>query len=198
MEVCYTAEPERDYVAASVMTAIQIEVYEGPGDILMFLTGEQEINDAGSSLRRETGSFPPEKQQLVVVPLYSSLPPQQQADAFQPTPAGCRKIVVSTNIAETSVTINGVVFVIDCGFCKQKVFDPKSRIESLVVTPISQASAKQRAGRAGRTQPGNSLRLFTEHSFNTQLPVAHALCLHRRNKPRPRSFAVTSHPSSSR
>lgn len=198
VEVFYTAEPERDYVAASVKTAIQIHLYEGAGDILMFLTGEQEINDACSALRRETASFPPEKQRLVVVPLYSSLPPQQQADAFQPTPAGCRKIVVSTNIAETSVTINGVVFVIDCGFCKQKVFDPKSRIESLVVTPISQASAKQRAGRAGRTQPGKCFRLFTEHSFNTQLPVAHALCLHRRNKPRPRSFAVTSHPSSSR
>ena len=82
-----------------------------------------------------------------------------------------RKIVVSTNIAETSVTINGIVYVVDCGFCKQKVFNSKTRVEALVVQPISQAAAKQRAGRAGRTRPGKCFRLYTEHSYNTQLPV---------------------------
>ena len=80
-------------------------------------------------------------------------------------------MVVATNIAETSVTIDGVVYVVDCGFCKQKVFDPKTRVEALVVTPVSQASAKQRAGRAGHTRPGKCFRLYTEASFGAQLPV---------------------------
>ena len=169
-----TAEPERDYVAAAVKTAVQIHLYEPAGDILLFLTGEQEILDACTALRREAATFPAGKPPLLAVPLYASLPPAQQAEAFEPAPAGCRKVVVATNIAETSVTIDGVVYVVDCGFCKQKVFDPKTRVEALVVTPVSQASAKQRAGRAGRTRPGKCFRLYTEQSFNTQLPVGAA------------------------
>lgn len=77
--------------------------------------------------------------------------------------------MVATNIAETSLTINGVVFVIDPGFSKQKVFNPRMRVESLLVCPISKASAKQRAGRAGRTQPGKCFRLYTEQTFKEEL-----------------------------
>ena len=106
-----------------------------------------------------------------MLPLYSSLPPAQQQQVFEPTPAGHRKVVVATNIAETSITIDGVVYVIDPGFSKQNVFDPRSRISSLLVTPISKASARQRAGRAGRTRPGKCFRLYPEESFNTQLQV---------------------------
>ena len=90
---------------------------------------------------------------------------------FEPTPEGSRKVVIATNIAETSITINGVVYVIDPGFSKQKVYNPRIRVESLLVTPISKASARQRAGRAGRTRPGKCFRLYTEESFNTQLLV---------------------------
>ena len=90
---------------------------------------------------------------------------------FEPTPEGSRKVVIATNIAETSITINGVVYVIDPGFSKQNVYDPRTRISSLLVTPISKASARQRAGRAGRTRPGKCFRLYTEESFNTQLLV---------------------------
>ena len=82
-------------------------------------------------------------------------------------------MVVATNIAETSITINGVVYVIDPGFSKQKVYNPRIRVESLLVSPISKASARQRAGRAGRTRPGKCFRLYTEESFNTQLPVCY-------------------------
>ena len=171
MDIFYTAQPERDYVEAAVKTVVQIHLYEEPGDILLFLTGEQEILDTCNRLSREMTKFLPNQQTLVIVPLFSSLPPQQQAASFQPTPPGKRKIVVSTNIAETSVTINGIVYVVDCGFCKQKVFNSKTRVEALVVQPISQAAAKQRAGRAGRTRPGKCFRLYTEHSYNTQLPV---------------------------
>lgn len=77
--------------------------------------------------------------------------------------------MISTNIAETSLTIDGIVYVVDPGFSKQKVYNPRLRMESLLVSPISRASCKQRAGRAGRTRPGKCYRLFTEHSFNTQL-----------------------------
>lgn len=171
MDIFYTAQPERDYVEAAVKTVVQIHLYEEEGDILLFLTGEQEIMETCNKLTREMTKFPPAQQNLIVVPLFSSLPPQQQAAAFETTPIGKRKIVVSTNIAETSVTINGIVYVVDSGFCKQKVFNSQTRVESLVVTPISQAAAKQRAGRAGRTRPGKCFRLYTEHSFNTQLPV---------------------------
>lgn len=80
-----------------------------------------------------------------------------------------RKCVVATTIAETSLTIDGVVFVIDPGFAKQKVYNPRIRVESLLVSPISQASAKQRAGRAGRTKPGKCYRLYTEKAFKTEL-----------------------------
>ena len=80
-------------------------------------------------------------------------------------------MVIATNIAETSITINGVVYVIDPGFSKQNVYDPRTRISSLLVTPISKASARQRAGRAGRTRPGKCFHLYTEESFKTQLLV---------------------------
>merc|ERR1712054_464415 len=83
-------------------------------------------------------------------------------------PAG-RKIVFSTNIAETSLTIDGIVFVVDPGFAKQKVYNPRIRVESLLVSPVSKASASQRAGRAGRTQPGKCFRLYTEKAFKTEL-----------------------------
>ena len=90
---------------------------------------------------------------------------------FEPTPEGSRKVVVATNIAETSITINGVVYVVDPGFSKQKVYNPRIRVESLLVSPISKASARQRAGRAGRTRPGKCFRLYTEEAFETQLQV---------------------------
>merc|ERR1719181_846022 len=80
-----------------------------------------------------------------------------------------RKIVVSTNIAETSLTIDGIVYVVDPGFSKQKVYNPRVRVESLLVSPISQASAKQRSGRAGRTRPGKCFRLYTLKAFKSEL-----------------------------
>ena len=98
------------------------------------------------------------------------LPPiEQQAKIFEPTPKDARKVVIGTNIAETSLTIDGICYVIDTGFCKQKTYNPRSGIESLIVTPISQAQAAQRAGRAGRTQPGTCFRLYTKWSFAHEL-----------------------------
>mmetsp|Transcript_10387 Transcript_10387/g.18073 ORF Transcript_10387/g.18073 Transcript_10387/m.18073 type:complete len:703 (-) Transcript_10387:436-2544(-) len=176
VEIFYTQEPERDYLEAAIRTVVQIHTCETPGDILLFLTGEEEIEEACRKITKECQQLGPRVGPIKILPLYSTLPPQQQQRIFEAAPppdrpdgpAG-RKIVVSTNIAETSLTIDGIVYVIDPGFAKQKVYNPRIRVESLLVSPISRASAHQRSGRAGRTQPGKCFRLYTEASFKKDL-----------------------------
>lgn len=128
VEIFYTPEPERDYVEASVRTVVQIHQCEEPGDILLFLTGEEEIEEVCHRIRSEVDALGDTVGPVVVYPLYASLPPRQQQDIFRDAPAPrragghCgRKIIVSTNIAETSLTIDGIVYVVDPGFSKQKV-----------------------------------------------------------------------------
>lgn len=176
VEIFYTPEPERDYLEAAIRTVIQIHMCEDiEGDILMFLTGQEEIEEACKRIKREADNLGSEMGDLKCIPLYSTLPPNLQQRIFEPAPpcnthgAIGRKVVVSTNIAETSLTIDGVVFVIDPGFAKQKVYNPRIRVESLLVSPISKASAQQRAGRAGRTRPGKCFRLYTEKAFKNEM-----------------------------
>ncbi|KAH6879675.1 P-loop containing nucleoside triphosphate hydrolase protein [Coprinopsis sp. MPI-PUGE-AT-0042] len=180
VEVFYTQEPEPDYVEAAIRTVLMIHRAEDPGDILLFLTGEEEIEDACRKIKLEADDLvnqdPDSVGPLICIPLYSSLPPQQQQRIFDAPPAPRspdgppgRKVVVSTNIAETSLTIDGIVYVVDPGFSKQKVYNPRIRVESLLVSPISKASAQQRAGRAGRTRPGKCFRLYTEKDFMKEL-----------------------------
>ncbi|KAL1349589.1 hypothetical protein HN51_026110 [Arachis hypogaea] len=176
VEIFYTQEPERDYLEAAIRTVVQIHMCEPPGDILVFLTGEEEIEDACRKITKEVSNMGDQVGPVKVVPLYSTLPPAMQQKIFEPAPPPVneggppgRKIVVSTNIAETSLTIDGIVYVIDPGFAKQKVYNPRIRVESLLVSPISKASAHQRSGRAGRTQPGKCFRLYTEKSFHNDL-----------------------------
>eukprot|EP01029_Cantina_marsupialis_P016210 TRINITY_DN3601_c1_g1_i1.p1 TRINITY_DN3601_c1_g1~~TRINITY_DN3601_c1_g1_i1.p1 ORF type:complete len:722 (+),score=268.55 TRINITY_DN3601_c1_g1_i1:58-2223(+) len=176
VEIFYTPEPERDYVEAAIRTVLQIHCSEAPGDILVFLTGEQEIEEACKQIQEENSKFGKNIPTLDPRPLYSSLPPNIQQRVFQGPPPPKyeggepgRKVIFSTNIAETSLTIDGIVYVIDPGFSKQKVYNPRIRVESLLVSPISRASASQRAGRAGRTRPGKCFRLYTEKAFNEDL-----------------------------
>jgi pre-mRNA-splicing factor ATP-dependent RNA helicase DHX15/PRP43 len=178
VEVFYTPEPEQDYVEAAIRTVLQIHATEDEGDILVFLTGEEEIEDAarkiameGDEMVREADAGP-----VKVYPLYGSLPPHMQQRIFDPAPPPLRKggrpgrkVIISTNIAETSLTIDGIVYVVDPGFSKQKIYNPRIRVESLLVSPISKASAQQRAGRAGRTRPGKCFRLYTEEAFKKEL-----------------------------
>ncbi|KAI6021015.1 P-loop containing nucleoside triphosphate hydrolase protein [Pisolithus marmoratus] len=169
VEVFYTQEPEPDYVEAAIRTVLMIHRAEDPGDILLFLTGEEEIEDACRKIKLEADDLinqdPDSVGPLVSNSAYSTHPHHPRTPEGPPG----RKVVVSTNISESSLTMDGIVYVVDPGFSKQKVYNPRIRVESLLVTPISKASAQQRAGRAGRTRPGKCFRLYTEKDFTSEL-----------------------------
>ena len=169
VEILYVKEPESDYLEACIITVMQIHLDQPAGDILVFLTGQEEIDTCCETLytrMQALGDLAPE---LIVLPVYSALPSEVQSRIFEPAPTGARKCVVATNIAEASLTIDGIYYVVDPGFSKQNAFNPKLGMDSLVISPISQASAKQRAGRAGRTGPGKCYRLYTEQAFKTEM-----------------------------
>ncbi|KAK6824729.1 pre-mRNA-splicing factor ATP-dependent RNA helicase prp43 [Apiospora arundinis] len=173
-----THPAEKDYVEAAIRTVLQIHASEPEGDILLFLTGEEEIEDTARKISLEVDDMIREADcgPMAVYPLYGTLPPHQQQKIFDPAPKPLkkggkpgRKCIISTNIAETSLTIDGIVYVVDPGFSKQKIYNPRIRVESLLVSAISKASAQQRAGRAGRTKPGKCFRLYTEKAFKDEL-----------------------------
>lgn len=152
---------------------MQIHLSEPPGDILLFLTGQEEIDTACEILFERMKALGPKVPELFILPIYSALPSEVQSRVFEPTPPGARKVVIATNVAETSLTIPGIYYVIDPGFSKQNAYDPRLGMDSLVVMPISQAQARQRSGRAGRTGPGKCYRLYTEAAFrNEMLPTS--------------------------
>lgn len=169
VQIQYLKEPETDYLEASIICVLQIHLTEPPGDILLFLTGQEEIDTSCEVLFQRMKDLGPKVPELIILPVYSALPSEMQTKIFEPTPLGSRKVVIATNIAETSLTIDGIYYVIDPGFVKQKVYNSKTGMDSLIVTPISQAQAKQRAGRAGRTGPGKCYRLYTERAYNEEM-----------------------------
>ncbi|XP_024180798.2 pre-mRNA-splicing factor ATP-dependent RNA helicase DEAH1-like [Rosa chinensis] len=169
VDIYHTKAPEADYLDAAIAAAIQIHVREPPGDILVFLTGQEDIETASETLKYRTSGLGRNISELIICPIYANLPTEQQAKIFEPTPEGARKVVLATNIAETSLTIDGIKYVIDCGYCKMKSYNPRTGMESLQVTPISKASARQRAGRSGRTGPGKCFRLYTVDSYIHEL-----------------------------
>ncbi|VDO54973.1 unnamed protein product [Haemonchus placei] len=162
--IYHTKTSVPNYIKATVDTVLDIHKNEIPGDILVFLTGQDEVievcemlSDASSNLRNVD--------KLWIVPCYGALPPRDQLKAFDSTPHGTRKVVVATNIAEASVTIPGVAYVVDCGFVKLRAMNPDNGIETLMRLPISKSSAEQRAGRAGRIRPGKAYRLYPESQY---------------------------------
>ncbi|CAG8684470.1 17134_t:CDS:10, partial [Gigaspora rosea] len=169
VEVLYTKEPESDYLDAALITVMQIHLSEPPGDILLFLTGQEEIDTACEILYERMKALGPQVPDLVILPVYSALPSEMQSRIFEPAPPGSRKVVIATNIAETSITIDGIYYVVDPGFVKQNAYDAKVGMDSLIVTPISQAQARQRSGRAGRTGPGKCYRLYTEAAYRNEM-----------------------------
>lgn len=169
VDIHYTPQPEANYLAAAVTTIFQIHITQPRGDILVFLTGQEEIEAAELNLQetaRKLGSKVPE---MIICPIYANLPSELQSKIFEPTPPKARKVVLATNIAETSLTIDGIVYVIDPGFVKENVYNARTGMESLVVTPCSRASANQRSGRAGRVSPGKCFRLYTKFAFHNEL-----------------------------
>ncbi|KAF8610574.1 P-loop containing nucleoside triphosphate hydrolase protein [Ceratobasidium sp. AG-I] len=171
VEVAYLQEPTEDYVAEAVRVVWGLHMQPGHGDILVFLTGREEIDRCLSELSELVPRLPRGAPQLVPLPLHAGLPTDDQLAVFQPAERGTRKVVVSTNIAEASVTIDGIRFVVDCGFVKIRTFNPANSLSSLTIVPTSQASATQRAGRAGRTAPGVCYRLYPSAAFSA-LPKA--------------------------
>ncbi|KAJ8678997.1 hypothetical protein QAD02_014784 [Eretmocerus hayati] len=165
ISVFYAAEPVPDYVTAVVETALKINADEEPGDVLAFLTGMEEVDRAVQLLSEHAKLCKEGQLKLVPLPMYGSLPYSDQLKVFHRAQNGTRKIVVATNIAETSITIPNIVFVIDCGFVKLPWFDVETQTNSLIVAPVSKASADQRAGRAGRVRPGKVYRLYTEEAY---------------------------------
>nr|GMC47767.1 pre-mRNA-splicing factor ATP-dependent RNA helicase DEAH1-like isoform X1 [Ipomoea batatas] len=171
VEIHYTKAPEADYLDAAIVTALQIHVTQPPGDgdILVFLTGQEEIETAEEIIKHRVKGLGTKIAELIICPIYANLPTELQSKIFEPTPERARKVVLATNIAETSLTIDGIKYVIDPGFCKMKSYNPRTGMESLLVTPVSKASANQRAGRSGRTGPGKCFRLYTAYNYYNDL-----------------------------
>ncbi|KAL6463820.1 hypothetical protein MHYP_G00282110 [Metynnis hypsauchen] len=167
IQIYYTKQPQSDYLQAALVSIFQIH-QEAPlsHDILVFMTGQEEIEALARTCRDIAKHLPDTCGPMTVIPLYASLPPAQQLRVFQPAPKGSRKVILSTNIAETSITISGIKFVIDTGMVKAKRYNPDSGLEVLAVQRVSKAQAWQRAGRAGREDSGSCYRLYTEEEFD--------------------------------
>ncbi|TPX50976.1 hypothetical protein SeLEV6574_g00559 [Synchytrium endobioticum] len=167
VEIFHADDKQEDYLDAAVSATIQTHINQpaNSGDILVFLTGQEEIESASSILAEASRDLPPTAPKLLIAPIYANLPVYQQTQVFDATPPDHRKIVLSTNICETSITLSGIRYVIDTGMCKSRGFNSKTGIEVLKVEPISKSSAKQRAGRAGREAPGKCFRLYTEKDY---------------------------------
>lgn len=191
VDIFYSEKPVPDYVEAVTSTALDIHTEQPDGDILAFVTGQEEVSAVCERVQSRVDSIHGAGE-LLVLPMYGGLPAAEQLRVFDAAPPRTRKLVVATNIAEASVTIEGVAYVIDCGFVKMKGCDilrgilcvscwftwyralcrysASTGLESLVITPVSQASANQRAGRAGRMRAGKAYRLYTEDGFRSLRP----------------------------
>lgn len=169
VDTFFSKTPIEDYVDGAIWQAVQIHIQAPlPGDILIFMTGQEDIETTCEALAEKIGKLE-KPRPLLILPIYSQLAADLQAKIFEPAPEGYRKIVVATNIAETSLTIDGIQYVIDSGYCKLKTYNPRLGIDALLLCPASQSSANQRSGRAGRTGPGKSYRLFTSSAYVTEL-----------------------------
>lgn len=168
VDVMYHRSPVEDYVDQAVQQVLAIHVSMDPGDILVFMTGQEDIEVTCELVQKRLDALndPPK---LLILPIYSQMPADLQAKIFDKAAPGVRKVIVATNIAETSLTVDGIKYVVDAGYSKMKVYNPKMGMDTLQITPISQANGSQRSGRAGRTGPGKAFRLYTEKAFKEEL-----------------------------
>ncbi|TLS31176.1 hypothetical protein PpBr36_02413 [Pyricularia pennisetigena] len=169
VDIYYTPAPEANYLSAAITTVFQIHTTQPKGDILIFLTGQDEIEAAEMQITETARKLGSRVKELVICPIYANLPSELQSKIFEPTPENARKVVLATNIAETSLTIDGIVYVIDPGYVKENVYNPATGMSNLVVVPCSRASANQRSGRAGRVGPGKCFRLYTKYAYMNEM-----------------------------
>ncbi|KAI0794894.1 P-loop containing nucleoside triphosphate hydrolase protein [Abortiporus biennis] len=168
--IYHTATSQPDYVDSALRTFFQIHTDQPPGDVLIFLPGQEDIENLEKSIKLYANQLPKDAPGVAVYPMYAALPASQQTSVFSPAPQGMRKCILATNIAETSITIPGIKFVIDTGKCKEKRYisrDAGSGFDTLLTRDITQSSALQRAGRAGREGHGFCFRLYTEDAFKS-------------------------------
>eukprot|EP00796_Vickermania_ingenoplastis_P006731 gene6731-4826_t len=170
--IYHTVEPQVDYVEAAVSTILSIHESGEDGDILCFLTGQEEIEDAKGILEQRMKLLPAEVPSFLVLPLYAALPYEQQLLVFQPAPLRQRKVILATNIAETSITVEGIKFVVDSGVVKAMFYNSKTGMECLTEVDISRAQATQRTGRAGRMAAGKCYRLYPAAAFESMKETA--------------------------
>jgi pre-mRNA-splicing factor ATP-dependent RNA helicase DHX38/PRP16 len=170
VDVMFHRSPVEDYVDQAVQQVLAIHVSMGAGDILVFMTGQEDIECTCELIQERLNALndPPK---LSILPIYSQMPADLQAKIFDRAAPGVRKVIVATNIAETSLTVDGIMYVVDAGYSKLKVYNPRMGMDTLQITPISQANASQRAGRAGRTGPGKAFHLFTEAAFKDEMYI---------------------------
>ncbi|KAK3669820.1 DEAH-box RNA helicase prp16 [Recurvomyces mirabilis] len=180
VDIQYSRSPCEDYVDSAVRQVLAIHVSQSDGDILVFMTGQEDIEATCELIAERLAQLndPPE---LSILPIYSQMPADLQAKIFDRAAPGVRKVIVATNIAETSLTVDGIMYVVDCGYSKLKVYNPRMGMDTLQITPISQANASQRAGRAGRTGPGKAFHLYTERAFRDELYIAQIPEIQRTN-----------------
>lgn len=166
VKVIYSPQPVNDFVDAALKVIFQIHYKEPlPGDILVFLTGQETVENLEYLVNEYAIGMDPALPKVLVLPLFAALPQTAQQRVFVPTPPRTRKVILATNIAETSVTVPGVRYVVDCGKAKMKQFRTRLGLDSLLVKPISKSAAIQRKGRAGREAPGQCYRLYTEKDY---------------------------------
>lgn len=159
VETIYVGRPSQEPLEAAVARTVQRALAEREGSVLVFLPGANEIRRAQAALAGGVLPLPPG---VEVAPLYGALPQQEQQRALAEAAAGCRKVVLATSIAETSLTVPGITAVIDCGLRRTALFSPRTGMSRLVTVPSARDSADQRRGRAGRTAPGVCYRLWSE------------------------------------
>ncbi|KAL8718213.1 MAG: hypothetical protein Q9225_004621 [Loekoesia sp. 1 TL-2023] len=170
VDIQYSRSPCEDYVDSAVKQILAIHVSQPAGDILVFMTGQEDI-EITCELVEERLKMLNDPPKLSILPIYSQMPADLQAKIFDKAAPGVRKVIVATNIAETSLTVDGIMYVVDAGFSKLKVYNPRMGMDALQITPISQANASQRAGRAGRTGPGKAFHLYTERAFKEEFYI---------------------------
>jgi HrpA-like RNA helicase len=169
VKIFYSTVPQPDYLDSAMRTFFQIHIDKPAGDVLIFLPGQEDIESLEKSIELYAKRLPVDATEVLICSMFAAQAPSKNSKVFSSTPTGTRKCILATNIAETSITIPGVKYVIDTGKAKEKRYlakDTGGGFDTLMTRDITKSNAMQRAGRAGREGPGECYRLYTEEAFD--------------------------------